>query len=257
MIDFDKIKDKVIQNKIKISNENINVDYKPIFFFLQNDEIVYIGKTDKKISEYILSKSKKFDCTHYFKELVNANEIDNIMAELVLTIHPSFNSFIPKNTKYITHTKAKESYHIEKDEFQKYWEENGKLKFRKTLFLEKKVFDDIFAIPMPYHKFMPKVGTEINDIKDIDNAPISDVWIQECLKEKKDGKFIESIISYKKDVPIEERYKNFQIRLERIYVVTKILNENVFEAYSEYKNITKKFIADSDGWEEFFYYRFY
>jgi len=252
MIDVHMLKSKIVQNKIEIPNEDIDVEYKPIFFFLQNDEIIYIGKTDKKISEYIFSKSKQLNCTHYFKELVNVNEIDNIMAELVLTMQPSLNSSVPKNTKYITHTKAKELFHITKNEFKKYWEENGKLKFRKTLFLEKKVFDDIFAIPEPYHKDMPKVGTFINSIEDVNNTPIDIYGLKQDYSRTKmdDGTLVEKIITYNEDISNEDNYHNLQIRLQHAYIVTNILNEHTFEAYSEYKNIKKIFIVDSKTWQK-------
>ena len=35
MIDVNTLKNKIIKNRIKIPNENISIEYKPIIFFLQ------------------------------------------------------------------------------------------------------------------------------------------------------------------------------------------------------------------------------
>ena len=237
MIDFDKIEEKVIQNKIIIPKKNENFSYVIINFFLKNNEIVYIEKTETEKLEYVIEKSNKFLCTHYFTETVNKDNADNILAELILTIQPSLNQRIPNNTKYIAHPKAKELYHIDKNVFKKHWKENGTLKFGTILFLEKKVFDDIFAIPEPYHKDMPKIGESINSAEDINNTPL-------CI-------YIDQYQHYyqkTKKALIKEDYKNLKIRLKYSYIVTNILDSNTFEAYSKYKNITKKFIANSDGW---------
>jgi len=231
MIDFDKIEDKVIANKIIVPKEDEDIDYVIINFFLKNNEIVYIGKTEKENLEYIIEKSNKFSCTHYFTEMVSESEADNILAELILNIQPSLNQRVPNNTKYIAHTKAKELYHIGKNEFKKHWKENGQLKFGSIQFLEQKVFDDIFAIPEPYHKDMPKIGIFINSADDIKNTPL---YIYQHY--------------YDRDIPVKDDYENLQIRLKNSYVVTNILNSNTFEAYSKHKNITKKFIANSDEW---------
>jgi len=231
MIDFDKIEDKVIQNKIISPKENGNIRYVLINFFLKNNEIVYIGKTEKENLEYLIEKSNKFSCTHYFTEMVSESEADNILAELILNIQPSLNQRVPNNTKYIAHPKAKELYHIGKNEFKKHWKNNGTLKFRTILFLEQKVFDDIFAIPEPYHKDMPKIGTFINTTDDINNTPL---YISQQY--------------YDMEIPLEDDYKNLQIRLKNSYIVTNILDSTTFEAYSKHKNITKKFIVNSDEW---------
>jgi len=232
--------------------KDISVEYKPIVFFLNNDEIIYIGKTEKKVLEYVFNRSKQINCTHYFTELVNIDEIDNILAELVLTIKPAYNPYVPKNTQFITHTKAKEAYHIEKKEFQKYWKDNGKLMFRKTLFLEKKVFDDIFSISQPYSSNMPKVGTYINCIEDIHNTPIDidELGQSYSRREMDDGKIIEEITTFRRDIPIKENYENLQLRLKYAYQVTSILNHNTFEAYSKYKKKYIKFTMDKVNWQE-------
>jgi len=251
MIDFDKIEDKVIQNKILITNKDISVEKKPIVFFLNNDEIVYIGKTEKKVIEYVLFRSEQINCTHYFSEFVNIDEIDNLIAELILTIKPIYHNKITKNTKYISNNKAKELYHIDKREFRKYWDESIGLKLGNSLFLEKKVFDDIFSISKPFTKNMPKIGTLINSIDDIKNTPID--WYgqnQDYSEEKsKDGKVTVTLVTTY-DVPITKNYNNLQLRFKHSFEVISFLDSNRFEAYSQYKNITKIFDANEDTWQK-------
>lgn len=250
MIDFDTIEEKVIQNKILISNEDMSIQYKPIVFFIDNDEIVYIGKTEKKILEYVSYRSKEINCTHYFIELVNVDEINNIIAELILTFKPIYNNRTPKNTKYISNSNAKELYHIDKREFRKYWDESIGLKLGNTLFLEKRLFDDIFSIPNPYSKNMPKIGTLINTIEDVQNTPIDRYGQNQSYSEEiEDGKMVITHVTIY-DVPKKQNYNNLQIRLQHAYVVINILNEDVFEAYSEYKDVVKKFIVNEKNWQK-------
>ena len=250
MIDFNKIKDKVIENKIVIPRKDNSIKYKSIIFFLNGNEIVYIGKTEKKILEYVIERSNKFQSTHYFTELVELNDFDNIMAELILTIQPINHNKIPKNTKYISHHKAKEEYHISKTEFKKYWKEYNGLLFRKTLFLEKKVFNDIF-LKLPYSSNMPKIGTLINTIEDIENTPIDEYGQnQNYSKEKtKDGKIVETLITTY-DVPIKQNYNNLQTRLKHSFEVISLLDSYRFEAYSKYKNIKRIFNVNDHTWKK-------
>ena len=257
MIDFNIIKDKVIQNKILIPNEDISIEYKPIVFFIDNDKIVYIGKTEKKVLEYVLIRSKQIKSTHYFTELVSIDEIDNIIAELVLKLKPIYHNKIPKNTKYISNNKAKELYHIDKREFREYWNRSIGLNLGNTLFLEKKIFDDIFAIPEPFSKNMPKVGTFINNIEDIKNCPIVDNRFSQQYESYKDesGNWVEKIINLNLSIDEEKKeaemnYKNLQILIKHAYHVTNIINSLEFEAYSEYKKKKQIFNTRKSTWKK-------
>jgi len=255
MIDFNKIKDKVIENKILIPNEDISVEYKPIVFFIDNDEIVYVGKTEKKVLEYVFNRSKQVKCTHYFTELVNIDDIDNIIAELILTLKPIYHNKISPNTKYISNNNAKKLYHIDKREFRKYWNESIGLKLGNTLFLEKRVFDDIFAIPEPFSGNMPKVGSLLNEIEDSTNR---DLYNNRDLREyesyrDEDGNWIEKLIH--RNLPDEEEkkeanigYTNLQILIKHSYTVTNIINAKEFEAYSEYKKKKQIFNTIEKSW---------
>ena len=257
MIDFNKIKDKVIQNKILIPNEDISVEYKPIVFFIDNDEIVYVGKTEKKVLEYVFNRSKQIKCTHYFTELVNIDDIDNIIAELILTLKPIYHNKISPNTKYISNNNAKKLYHIDKREFRKYWNNSIGLKLGNTLFLEKRIFDDIFAIPEAFSIDMPKVGTFINEKEDSDNRPLyinRDLREYESYKDK-DGNWIEKIIriNLSKGEEKEESkmsYNNLKILIQHAYCVTNIINSKEFEAYSEYKNKKQIFNVSEQTWKK-------
>ena len=258
-----KIKDRAIRNKILIKNEKGSEKYKPIIFFFNNDEIIYIGKTDKVIFEYIHSKSNQINCTHYHIEFIDVNEINNIVAELILTITPKYNNKLPSNTKYISNNTAKKLYHINKREFKKHWNEHGRLRLGNSLFLEKNIFDNIFKIPEPYSENMPKVGTFVNKIEDFVNNPITFYDEQYAGKyetkyisyKDENGNFIEKIIHCNNDISEEEKkslfinsYFNLKKRIQYAYKVTSVIDSNAFEAYSEYTKKKQIFHANENTW---------
>lgn len=246
MTDMSEIKTEIINNRIKISSENTDTERKPIIFFLDENDIVYIGKTERKILEYVIQRSKEIKCTHYYAKFIDRNEIDNLIAELVLVLQPPYHNSIPVNTKYISHTKAKELYHISKIEFTKHWKEHGKMHLGNTLFLEKKIFDDIFMMEA-YDKSMPKIGTLLNNIEDYNNLPINLYGMEQNFSstEKDDGTVVE-VIETKYIDKSHNNYQNLKLRIKHSYVVTNIVSSTVFEAYSEYKN-EKIIFNTSDG----------
>ena len=245
---INKIKNRAIQNKILINNKKGDEKYKPIIFFFNNDEIIYIGKTTKKVFEYISYKSKQIDYTHYYAEFIDVNNIDNIIAELILTIRPKYNDRLPKNTKYMSNYKAKEFYHIDKREFKKHWNKQGRLRVGNSLFLEKETFDNIFKIPEAYSINMPKVGTFVNEIKDVVNNPLTfgyDVGYT--------GNYHSNTnyLSYeeKKNIFIIN-YHNLNKLIKQAYLVTNIINSTTFEAYSEYTEKKQIFNVEEETWRK-------
>lgn len=240
MINPDKIRKSINEKKIKILSNNMISKHTHIVFLLNGRDIVYIGKTKETVEKYVYDKQKKITSTHYYSELINDEDIDNTIAEYILTIKPLHNKQVPKNTKYISNNQAVKLYFISKAEFRKHWKEHGNIKFGDAFYLEKKIFDDIFALPNPYHLNMPRINALINDLHDIKLTPINvfEDKYEYDRQETIDGKIIETN-KITHGVDIEKNYNNLNIRLKHAYKVTNLLSSTTFEAYSEYKNETK------------------
>lgn len=250
MTEISEIKTEVTNSKIKIPSKNNDTESKPIIFFLDETDIVYIGKTDKNILQYVIQRSKEIKCTHYYTKFIDKNKIDNLIADLVLGLKPYYHTSLPVNTKYISNTKAKELYHVSKIEFKKHWKEHGKMQFGNTLFLEKKIFDDIFMMEA-YNKNMPKIGTLLNNIEDYNNLPINLDGIEEKFSstEQDDGTMVQ-VIERKYTDKSYDNYQNLKLRIKHSYVVTNIISPTSFEAYSEYKNEIKIFNTSNNFWKK-------
>jgi hypothetical protein len=230
---LDKIKkhEQVVSAKQKIFNAEKNDDIVNIVFVLHNDDIVYLGRTQGVPAVYAFEKSKQYHATHFYYEQVSASDVDNYLAELILKFQPMYNNRVPKNTKFISSHLAKEKYFISKAEFKKIYKEFGGYKFNTLLFIEKKIFDDVFAISQPYHENMPKLGTYINLQKDYLLYPL-DLREQDHNRYiNEDGAIVDEFINYPENP--EQKYKNLQKLQELKYEVVQHLDSIHFKAINQ------------------------
>ncbi len=102
----------ILDNKIEINKQKPKKKYF-LVYFLHNDDIVYIGKSIN-VKTYIEERKVKYSATHYYFEEVEADEIDNYLAFLILEIQLIYNNQINKNSKYISSNIAKIDYFIDK-----------------------------------------------------------------------------------------------------------------------------------------------
>lgn len=225
----------ILDNKIEINKQEPKKKYF-LVYFLHNDDIVYIGRTlDVKV--YVEERKVKYSATHYYFEEVAASEIDNYLAFLILEIQPIYNSQINKNSKYISCNTAKLDYFIDKTSFKKVYKEYGGYKFGSSLYIEKQIFDDVFA-KVPYDKDMPKVKTRILLVEDYIQYQLDSTCgvVQDILYDKESNPVL-AYRDYKTDYKKES--ENINILENKEYQVINLINSNTFEAMNhEGKKIT-------------------
>lgn len=230
---------EIIKNKINIqTKENETIKYF-IVYLICNDDIVFIGKTSN-ILEYIEERKEKYSITHYSFEEIEKDKIDNYMAEVILELQPIYNNRVPNNTKYISHNVAKKDYFIYKTEFRKVFEEYGGYKFKSSLYIEKKIFDDIFT-QIPYHEYMPKIGKKILLLDDYKLAELNlgGGTVRDILYDES-GNPVEAYRDY---IPnYEEEYRKLKFLEEKEYKVVALIDSHTFQAvnYNNEKKILVK-----------------
>lgn len=234
--------DIIDSKKLIVDKEVEQVEYF-IVYFMHDRDIVYIGKTSN-VFEYVHERKDKYSATHYNTEKVSIDNADNYLAEMILNIKPIHNKNIPKNTKYISNNQAKDKYFIHKPDFRKVFNEHGGVQYKSLLYIEKQIFDDIFA-KEPYHEDMPKIGRRVNLVSDIDKAPICLHWGNEFrfLKDE-EGNDVEALVDAKPDW--KQNYKNMTYLQENEYEVINLIDTETFEAVC-ISNGTKKTFRATDG----------
>lgn len=247
MINTIEKKNQVTQLKAPIKkdiNDTVNIVY-----ILNDDDIVYIGRTSQGVLKFVDEKSSKYHATHYYSEEIAAQDADNFLAELILKLQPIYNKNIPKNNKYISNSIAKESYFIPKIEFRKVFNEYAGIKYGNLLYLEKKLFDDIFAISEKYHQDMPRIGTLINTIDDAKRIELNvNCYIQQHHSFKnEDGNKVEQFIHLKTSA-IKE-YSKLEELQRLAYEVVEFVDSENFIAINHDTNDKKKFNA-----KDFYFY---
>ncbi len=228
MIDKLKKQQQISSLKITIASEEKGEDVVSVVFILNNDDIVYIGRTQAEPSVYVYERFKKYHSTHYYYEQVPLLDADNYLAELILNFQPMYNNRLPKNTQFISNNFAKEKYFIPKVEFRKVYKEFGGYQFGNQLFIEYKVFDDVFAISEPFHKNMPKVGVLINLRKDYLEYQLDLGYQDYNSYTTEDGSRVQEFITHSSNP--EQQYKNIQMLQELSYEVVQHLNPTQFRA---------------------------
>lgn len=214
-------------SKIKIAKESTSEVKYFIVYFFHDEDIVYIGKTSNAM-KYTVERLEKYNATAYSHEELSEDEVDNYLAELVLELKPIYNKTVPKNTKYISSSVAKDRYFIYKPEFKKLCEEHEGYRYINQHYISKDVFDSIYARE-PYHKDMPKIGRRINLLKDFLDNPI-DIYggyVEEYLYDED----MNSVAALRnKECDPKNNYKNF-IELEKKELeVIDVIDSNTFEA---------------------------
>lgn len=224
----------ILDNKMEVNRqEPQRKDF--IVYFLHHDDIVYIGKTlDVKV--YVEERKVKYSATHYYFEEVAASEIDNYLAFLILEIQPIYNNQINKNSKYISSNIAKKDYFIDKTSFKKVYKEYGGYKFGNSLYIEKQIFDDVFA-KIPYNKNMPKVWSKILLVDDFKLYPQSQIGLVHDVLYDDNNNPINAFRDSRPDV--KKDFENMNILENKEYQVINLIDSNTFEAINnEGKKIT-------------------
>ena len=221
---IEKLQD-IFDGAIKIEGKLIEDIKYFIVYFIHDNDIVFIGKTSN-VLEYVNERKEKYSASHYYLEEIDANIIDNYFAQLILEIQPVFNSRIPNNTKYISHHIAKKDYFVYKPEFRKVFDEHGGYMYKNSLFIEKKIFDDVFA-RIPHNQDMPRIKRIILLVEDYKNLQLVQTggMIEDTLYDISGNK-VTALRDYKPDFPGE--YKKIKT-LEDYPFKCKIL-ENSFKA---------------------------
>jgi excinuclease UvrABC nuclease subunit len=91
-------KKEIISNKIEISNT------RHFLFLFQDDQIVYIGKSEKNVAN--LSghfTAKTFNSFSLIRSVASTEEDFNArMADYIIEFVPEYNTMLPPNKKYMT-----------------------------------------------------------------------------------------------------------------------------------------------------------
>ena len=249
-MDILKKKQDIISKRIEKPKDKEDGNHTTMVCLLNDNDIVFVGKTSLELLKYVIEKKSKYNFTHYYSESILTNEIDNFIAELILEMQPIYNKNVLKNTKYISNNFAKEKYHIHRADFRKVYNEFGGYKFGSTLYITKQLFDDIYAISEPYSIDMPKVGTFIN--LDTENYPKNIYaygmggYSQEYDSfSNEKGNTVEQI-THVYSTPKED-YDALQSLLEESFEVVELINSETFEVFN-HKTKLRKEINVSDDW---------
>lgn len=160
-------RDEILGQKIPY----VKKDCLKIVYLFRGDELVWIGKSSKiKVQNYIYNKSLDFTITHYTTTTPDANmpkkEIDNFIAEQVLIHQPCENKSVPKNTRFISFSKAKREYNFNEEEFVKILKSKGGYVFegldenKPTPYIDAKQLEDVYG-EIPSDDKIPRIGKEI------------------------------------------------------------------------------------------------
>jgi len=229
---FDKIvkKNQVISEKRVFTPDEKDEDFTNIIFILNDNDIVYIGRTIKSIQSYLEEKFSKYHATHYYTEQVTTKDANNYLAELILKFQPINNKNIPQNNKYISNSMAKQDYFIDKRDFRKSFNEHGGIKYRNALYLKKQIFNDVYGLSEKYNQDMPKIGTYINMTIDAERIGLNvNLYNQEySMFNDENGNKVEQITHLKSSA--KEEY-NKMLELQQLaYEVIQLLDSENFIA---------------------------
>jgi hypothetical protein len=242
MIDTLKKQQQVVARKQPIIKTDASQDLINIVFLLDYGNIVYIGKTKIEPLVYAYETSKRYHCTDFYSEVVSLSKSKDYLAELILTIQPLYNKKVPSSDKFISSNRAKKDYRISKREFKKVLEEyGGHIFLNNLLFLEKKVFDDVFAME-PYHENMPRInGREIILCQDyIDLNRCSTNGYKTLFDEH--GNEVEALVNF--EVSWQEVYEKYIHNENNSFIVTKLIDSKTFQAVRHRDNAT--FLLDAE-----------
>ncbi len=218
---------EILKNKIEFNRVDKEISTIYIIYFINNDDIVYIGKSaDHK--KYIEDKKDNFLFTHYSLEKVNVDIADNYMAELVIKLEPINNKAIPKNTKYISAYSAKEKYGVYKPEFKKLWNSEGeKLTFNSNIILEINIIQDATGQFKANHPDLPKQHVS-NIIFTEDYMPLPHGGHEFKTLFDKDGNEVNALVDIKSTW--KEMYDMYMHNYDKQMNVHKIIDTESFEA---------------------------
>lgn len=248
-MDINKKLEQLLNIKQPFEQECLENEYTNVVYLFNEDSVVYIGKTSNYI-KYINERAKKLYFTDYALEQVDTELVDNLIAEMIIKLRPIGNHKIPNNTKYISHTKAKEKYDIGKLEFKQLWkEQKEQLMYETQMVLEIKVIQDYTGQLQPKHNDLPKIGKLILLKKDIrDDYFASFNSYSKGIAYNELGEEIEVMAkSHTKD----EIHFITEYYLNKSYEVTSLLSYDTFEAYNtdKDKKITLKAQEYRTVWE--------
>lgn len=248
-MNINKKLEQLLNIKQPFEQECLEKEYTYVVYLFNEDSLIYIGKTPNYL-KFIDERAKKFYFTHYAIEQLDTELVDNLIAEMIIKFNPIGNHRIPNNTKYISHTKAKEKYELGKLEFKQLWkEQKEQLMYETQMILEIKVIQDYTGQLKPKHNDLPKIGRLILLKTDIqDNYLASSNSYSKSIAYNEVGQEIEVMVkSYTKDEInfITEYYLN------KSYEVTSLLSYDTFEAYNpdEDKKIILKAQEYKTVWE--------
>jgi len=241
-MDIIKKTQELVAKRIDINSSEPDTVKYFIVYLLNGEDIVYIGRTSNA-QEYLEEKKKKYSFTHYSIDEVDSTAVDNYLAETILSFQPIYNRNIPKNTKYISNNLAKQKYFISKLEFRKIFQEYGGFKYKSSLYIEKKIFDDIYA-QEPYHENMPKIGNFINLKVDYNAAPINihGGHVIDTLYDK-EGTEVQALRDFMPNY--KEEYKNLNYLEGKEYEVVSLIDSSTFEAIQKSTGIKTVFKAEN------------
>ena len=114
MIDLDLI----ISNKISM-DDYLKEEYF-VYFLLDGEEIVYVGKSinyHQRLKAH--SKNKKFD-SYYLLKCKNEKEMDILEFDFIVKFEPKYNSVLPASEYYFSVNKIKEKLNIGAWDFKRF-----------------------------------------------------------------------------------------------------------------------------------------
>jgi len=207
-------------------------------YFWRGEELCFIGQNSSIGSEkYVKERIAQHGFSHYYIEELGVMTVDDIVnyhAEMILNLLPLNNKSIPKNTKYISSKEAADKYRVNKSEFSELAKKNNAKSIGNTLYLERKVFDEIYHMD-PFHEYMPRS-------KDIIVVMKGDVFkkIEYSLLGGGDQKYFFEKREKNREIgivettypTIQENYKRLLEIQDNSYTVKELIDSDRFIAYS-------------------------
>ncbi|OUM91098.1 hypothetical protein [Parageobacillus thermoglucosidasius] len=131
--------------KIRSLIQKYKVNYKDgnyIYFLLNGDEIVYIGRTVKIFPPVLKHEDKDFSHVSMLPvELFDFDgTIEDLYIHLIITFKPKYNTMLPSNDRYMTKGVIKKRFNINGYELNRLIKKNG----ARPVFLDYYDINEIF-----------------------------------------------------------------------------------------------------------------
>lgn len=96
-----------------------------VYFLLDKNEIVYVGKTvnfNQRLKHHM--QSKKFD-SYFLLKCESQSEIDKLEFDYIVKFEPKYNKILPQSDRYLSVNKLKDRFKIGAWDFKRFVKQKG------------------------------------------------------------------------------------------------------------------------------------